>query len=254
MKQKAILSIILAAGTATSAWAGVVTEKPVAKGCPTSFAIVTDRATYDATRPAMLRYRDAVEADGLATYIVHDDWTSPTQVREAIKELYASDPNLEGIVLVGDVPVAMVRNGQHMTTAFKMDEEKYSFIDSSVPSDRFYDCLDLEFRYLKQDSTNGHLFYYELTEDCPQKLDPTFYSARIRYPQLRGGDKYEGISMFLDKAARAKAEMKEDKVDRVVSFNGHGYNSDCLMAWMDEEKAYREHFPGSFKTSSGFKH
>jgi hypothetical protein len=254
MKQKAILSIILAAGTAASAWAGVVTEKPVAKGCPTSFAIVTDRATYDASRPAMLRYRDAVEADGLATYIVHDDWTSPTQVREAIKELYASDPTLEGIVLVGDVPVAMVRNGQHMTTAFKMDEEKYPFIDSSVPSDRFYDCLDLEFRYLKQDSSATHLFYYELTEDCPQKLDPTFYSARIRYPQSRGGDKYEEISMFLDKAARAKAEMKEDRVDRVVSFNGHGYNSDCLMAWMDEEKAYREHFPGSFKTSTGFKH
>lgn len=239
---------------AAPAWGVAVTEMPVTRGGDTSFAIVTDRATYDATRPAMLRYRDAVEADGLATYIIHDNWTSPTQVREAIKDLYASDPRLEGIVLVGDVPVAMVRNGQHMTTAFKMDEEKYPFIDSSVPSDRFYDCLDLEFRYLCQDSSNTHLFYYELTEDCPQHLSPTFYSARIRYPKLRGGDKYEGISMFLDKAARAKTEMKDDRVDRVVSFNGHGYNSDCLMAWMDEEKAYREHFPGAFRTSTGFKH
>lgn len=91
-------------------------------------------------------------------------------------------------------------------------------------------------------------------EDCPQRLNPTFYSARIRYPKLRGGDKYEEIAKFLDKAASAKADMKTDCVDRVVSFNGHGYNSDCLIAWMDEEKAYREHFPAAFNTSTGFKH
>lgn len=234
--------------------ADVVIDKPVRSSCPTSFAIITDNATYDATRPAMLRYRDAVEADGLATYIVRDNWKTPADVRDVLKNLYKSDPKLEGIVLVGDIPVAMVRNGQHMTTAFKMDEDNYPMIESSVPSDRFYDCLDLEFRFLKQDEENPHLFYYQLDEECAQHLDPTFYSARVRYPILRGGDKYEGISMFLDKAAKAKAEMKKDRVDRVVSFNGHGYNSDCLIAWMDEEKAYRENFPEAFKTSTGFKH
>lgn len=107
--------------------------------------------TYEATRSSMLHYRDALQNDGLATYIIRDNWTTPSQVREALADLYKSDSCLEGIVLVGDVPVAMVRNAQHMTTAFKMDEENYPFIDSSVPSDRFYDCLDLEFRYLHQD-------------------------------------------------------------------------------------------------------
>lgn len=239
---------------ALSASAEVITDSPVRRDCPTSFAIVTDCATYDATQAAMKRYRDALENDGLSTYILRDEWENPMQVRDALQSLYKSDPKLEGIVLVGDVPVAMVRNAQHMTTAFKMDEENYPFIDSSVPSDRFYDCLDLDFRFIRQDEENPHLYYYELKEDCPQRLEPTFYSARIRYPKLRGGDKYEGISAFLDKAAKAKAEMKEDRVDRVVSFNGHGYNGDCLIAWMDEEKAYREHFPEAFKTSTGFKH
>jgi len=202
----------------------------------------------------MLRYRDALENDGLSTYIVNGNWANPGEVRETLQSIYTSDPRLEGIVLVGDIPVAMVRNAQHMTTAFKMDEDNYPILDSSVPSDRFYDCLDLDFRFMKQDSTNKHLFYYQLKEECPQRLNPTFYSARIRYPEERGGNKYEEISMFLDKAAAAKKNMIGDKVDRVVSFNGHGYNSDCLIAWIDEEKAYKENFPEAFKTATGFKH
>lgn len=69
-----------------------------------------------------------------------------------------------------------------------------------------------------------------------------------------GGDKYKEIAAFLDKAAAAKTDMAVDRVDRVVSFNGHGYNGDCLIAWMDEEKAYKEHFPEAFTSATGFKH
>lgn len=249
-----LISTLLLMCAVTGAAAAPIIEKPVNTSNPVAFAIITDNATYEATAGAMHNYRDAVEADGLSTYIVRDNWQSPTEVREALKDLYAKVPALEGIVIVGDVPVAMVRNGQHMTTAFKMDEDKYPFIDSSVPSDRYYDCLDLEFRYLKQDEENPHLHYYELSEDCVQTLNPTFYSARIRYPKLRGGDKYKAIGDFLNKAAKAKADMKGDKLDTVVSFNGHGYNSDCLIMWMDEEKAYRENFPLAFDNSKSFKH
>lgn len=39
-------------------------------------------------------------------------------------------------MFVGDVPVAMVRKAQHLTSAFKMDEE-HDWFESSVPSDRF---------------------------------------------------------------------------------------------------------------------
>ena len=250
---KSLLTLLFSSLT-IGAMAAPTVVRPVKSGQPTSFAIITDNATYDATRQAMTRYRDAVEADGLSTYIIYDNWGSPDDVRGALKSLYASDPMLEGVVFVGDVPVAMVRNAQHMTTAFKMNEDTFPFIESSVPSDRFYDCLDLTFRFLKQDEEKSHLYYYELEESCPQTLNPTFYSARIRYPEKRGGDKYQATANFLNKAAMAKSARIADKLDDVVSFNGHGYNSDCLIAWMDEEKAYRENFPLAFSTATSFKH
>lgn len=234
--------------------AAAVTETPLNPSLPTSYAIIVDNDTYQAAKASVLRYREAVESDGLATYIISDAWQNPDDVREAIKGLYASDPRLEGVVLVGDIPVAMVRNAQHMTTAFKMDEKVFPPVESSVPSDRFYDDFDLEFRYLYQDSVRPNLFYYELDENAAQTLSPDIYSARIRYPDLRGGDRHAAIAAFLDKAARAKAEMRNDRLDNVVSFNGHGYNSDCLIAWIDAEKAYRESFPAAFGSRSGFKH
>ncbi len=252
---KKLYTLLLGAAAAMSAYASApVVEAPKTKGQPTAFAIVVDEATYKATLPSIERYRDAVERDGLSTYILHADWASPDEVREAIIALGNEQPALEGFVLVGDVPVAMVRNAQHNTTAFKMDEDGFPMIDSSVPSDRFYDVPTMEFRFLKQDEEQPHLFYYELTEESPQWVAPKWYSARIRYPKLLGGDPHKAIAAFLDKAAAAKDAMKNDPVDHVVVFNGHGYNSDCLIAWMDEEKAYRENFPKAFDSATGFKH
>ena len=116
---------------------------------PTAFAVITDDSTFVRCNEAILRYRDAVEYDGLSTYIVHTRWQSPTEVRNMLQKLYADCPTLEGIVLVGDIPIAMVRNAQHMTTAFKMDEAKFPIYESSVPTDRFYDDLPYSYRTAK---------------------------------------------------------------------------------------------------------
>jgi hypothetical protein len=198
-------------------------------------------------------YKDAVEADGLATYLISGDFKNPDEVKQEIVKVYNECPTLEGFVLVGDIPVALVRNAQHMTTAFKMREKAFPWDQSSVPTDRFYDDLNLKFEYLKQDSVNTDHFYYKLTEDSPQRLNPTFYSARIKYPEKKGGDKYQAIATFLKKAAAAKAE-KNNKLDKVLSFNGGSYNSDCLIVWMDDEKAYMENFPLAFGREKGFTH
>ena len=154
----------------------------------TAFAIVTDNQTYANTKEAMHLYKDAVEADGLATYLISGDFKNPDEVKQEIVKVYNECPTLEGIVLVGDIPIALVRNAQHMTTAFKMREKAFPWDQSSVPTDRFYDDLNLKFEYLKQDSVNTDHFYYKLTEDSPQRLNPTFYSARIKYPEKKGGD------------------------------------------------------------------
>lgn len=219
----------------------------------TAFAIITDNQTYANTKEAMLQYKTAVEGDGLATYLVSGDWQNPDQVKQEIIKIYKECPSLEGLVLIGDVPVALVRNAQHMTTAFKMNEKAFPWDQSSVPTDRFYDDLNLKFEFLKQDSVNRQHFYYKLTEDSPQQLNPTFYSARIKYPEKKGGDKYAAIAAYLRKAAAAKAD-KGNQLDQVFSFNGGSYNSDCLVVWMDDEKAYKENFPLAFGRQMGFKH
>ena len=90
-------------------------------------------------------------------------------------------------------------------------------------------------------------FYYKLREDSPQQLRPTFYSGRIKYPEARGGDKYEAIAKYLAKAVREK--KRANLLDCFVSFTGSGYNSECLLAWMDERLALTENFPLAWKNS-----
>ena len=134
---------------------------------------------------------------------------------------------LEGVVFVGDIPIAMVRNAQHLTTAFKMDEDNFPMIQSSVPSDRYYDCPDLQFELIARDTTDRLLSYFNLACDSPQRLDPAFYSGRIRYPEQLGGDKYEGIARYLEKVVAERGKV--DQLDNLVTYAGDGYNSDCLV-------------------------
>ena len=150
--------------------AKVAVEKPRSKQ-PTAFAIVVDQATYDKTAPQIHAYRDVLEADGLSTYILRDNWQTPEQVREqliALMRKTAKRSPLEGVVFVGDIPIAMVRNAQHLTTAFKMDEDNFPMIQSSVPSDRYYDCPDLQFELIARDTTDRLLSYFNLACDSPQ--------------------------------------------------------------------------------------
>jgi len=100
-----------------------------------TFAIVVDSQTFEACKKEITAYRNAIENEGKATYILYDLWESPQQVRTALKDLY-TNKNLEGAVFVGDIPIPMIRRAQHLTSAFKMDQEAYPMYDSSVPSDR----------------------------------------------------------------------------------------------------------------------
>lgn len=218
-------------------------EKPLHRH-PTSFAIVVDRTTYEKTLPQLRAYRDALESDGLAAYILCDDWQSPEEVREELYGLMRKTSRrapLEGAVFVGDIPIVLVRNAQHMTTAFKMDEVKFPINESSVASDRYYDCPDLEFEPITRDSVNRLWFYYNLSPTSPQRLAPAFYSGRIRYPEQLGGDKYEAIARYLEKVVAERQRV--DQLDHVVTYAGDGYNSDCLICWMDERIAMDENFP-----------
>ena len=218
------------------------------KKAKTSFAIFTDNITYEKCQQELHDYRNVLEAEGLATYIIAADWTSPDQIKKIIGDIAYAKPRLEGMVFVGDVPIVMVREGQHMTTAFKMNEEKYGIFESSVASDRFYDDFDLKFEFLKKDEERSDLYYYRLSEKGAQTLRPEVYSARMKVPFVMEGDKYEIMKKYLKKVVAAHKEV--NYLDNMSFFAGHGYNSDCLTAWRQKPMVFRENFPYCFEKSS----
>lgn len=216
--------------------------KPVKK-CATAFAIIVDEETYKNCKDALSNYKNAVEEDGLSTYLLISDWKNPDEVKKEIVRLYNQKPVLEGVVFVGDIPIPMIRNAQHMTSAFKLDEEKYPWFRSSVPSDRFYDDFDLMFQYLKQDSVHKLSHYYALQPNSPQRIEREIYSARIK-PSRININKYEVINSYLNRVAESK--MEKNYIDNALVFLGHGYISNSLTAWADEKLSLQEQFPGMF--------
>ncbi len=246
--KKFIISIAALAMAFTASAESEMTFIKCGKKAKTSFAIFTDKVTYEKCQDELHAYRDVLESEGLATYIIADAWTSPEQIKKIIGDIAYAKPRLEGMVFVGDVPIVMVREGQHMTTAFKMNEEKFPIFESSVPSDRYYDDFDLDFEFLKKDEERSDVYYYKLTGKGGQSLRPEVYSARMKVPAVMEGDKYEIMKSYLKKVVAAHNEV--NYMDNMTYFAGHGYNSDCLTFWRQKPIAFKENFPACFKKSS----
>ena len=215
--------------------------KPTVKVRTSSFAIITDRQTWKQCTDELKAYQAALDAEQLPTFIVYDDWKNPEAVKSAIRRLYKKE-KLEGVVFVGDIPIAMIRKAQHLTSAFKMDEAN-DWFDSSVPSDRFYDDLHLKFDFLKEDSLKQGYFYYDLSVDSPQEIKCDLYSARIK-PVKGGGDRYRQLKRALTKIVAAHRES--NKLDQFFSYTGEGSYSNSLTAWTPEAFTLREQMPQVF--------
>jgi len=213
------------------------------------FLIVVDNDTYNASKHEITEYKKVLENEGLGVNILIGKWSNPDVLRSEIRELYMKKPVMEGAVFVGNIPVVRVQNFQHSTTAFKMDEEKFPIEEASVTSDRFYDDLDLEFELIKQDENAPHIFYYKIKESSPQVISSDFYSARMLPPTDMEVDPNILLKRYLQKVIAAHKER--NPLDRLVIFNGHGYNSDCLTAWQNEQFAIKEQIPLAFKSSKG---
>ena len=217
----------------------------------TTFAIVTDSKSYEEAKHEIDAYRASVENEGLGTYLLIDDWKTPQPIRELLIELHADrKAPLEGCVFVGDIPVPMVRDAQHLCSAFKMNQTM-AWHRSSVPSDRYYDDFDLKFDYIKQDSIHADYHYVSLRADGSQYLSPDIYSGRIRPLRAEGMDKYQLLRDYLKKVVDEK--QKTNVLDQLTMARGHGYNSEDLLAWSGEQLALREQFPQLFRLGNTVK-
>lgn len=225
----------------------MATAQQIAPGIKSAvtFAIVTDSVTYSRIQAEITAYKNAVEAEGLGTYIIARQWKSPEEIRQLLQQLYQRSPKLEGAVLVGDIPIPMVRDAQHLTTAFKMDQ-RHNWQRSSVPTDRYYDDFDLQFNFLKQDSLRKDYFYYSLSPSSPQYISMDIYTARIKPPvSINGKDKYTLLKTYLQKVVARKKQA--NKLDNAFFFTGHGYHSQALDAWAGEQLALRDQIPALFQ-------
>ena len=228
----------------------MVTVKPSVRGAKSTFAIFTDSLTYAKCAPALNAYRDVLQQEGLGTFIYAANWDSPETVKSLIKNAYKRD-KLEGVVFVGDVPMVRVSGAQHMTTAFKMDQERFPREESWVTTDRFYDDFDLDWRYCDKDTTGKNVYYYQLTERGAQHLASDIYTARMIVPDILPGDKYQILSDYLAEVVRAHKE--DNPLDNVIYYGGSGYNGDCLTLWRQKPIVWREYFPLAFDSADNNK-
>ena len=146
----------------------------------TTFAIVVDQKSYDEVKSEIDAYRSSIENEGLGTYLLIDNWKRPESIREQLIKLHKNEKApLEGCVFIGDIPIPMIRDAHHLSSAFKMSP-KANWQKSSIPSDRYYDDFGLTFDYIKQDSLIPDYHYMTLRADSKQYISPDIYSARIR--------------------------------------------------------------------------
>jgi hypothetical protein len=202
-------------------------------------AVVADDATCRAAGRDIDHYMQSINRSGKRTTLIRDVWGHPDSIRVRLKTLYLTD-HLEGAVFIGDIPVVMIRDAQHLTSAFKMNQSR-DRQESSVPSDRFYDDFDLQFDYIGRDSTRQAYHYYSLTAHSTHYIASDIYSARIKPPVVPGKDKYELISDYLQKVVKEKQAQRA--LSRLLYFAGHGYNSESYSARIDEGWLLRQQFP-----------
>ncbi|WP_071147910.1 HEAT repeat domain-containing protein [Bacteroides ihuae] len=244
---KKSLFILLFLVQAVGLWAAPEVIKPGIQS-KTSFAIIIDSQSYEKAKEAVNAYRAVIEKDGLGTYIIVDNWQSPQDIRKILLDLYQQKKSpLEGAVFVGDIPIPMIRDGQFLTSAFKMDQ-RMNWKRSSIASDRYYDDFDLKFDFLKRDEDKPLYFYFSLTPESRQYLRSDIYTARIKPVIIDGKDKYELLNKYLAKVVKERSE--ENPINNLSMMRGHGYNSQAREAWAGEQLALREQFPDLFKTGN----
>ena len=60
--------------------------KPAVKVKDTSFAVITDKGTFQACEAELKAYQEILGMEGLPTFIVYNEWNKPEDVKKVIKD------------------------------------------------------------------------------------------------------------------------------------------------------------------------
>lgn len=213
------------------------------------FAIIIDNETYEACRQEIDAYRSLLLKEDYSARIISRKWNTPMEVKDELLSMYRGK-GLEGAVFIGQIPIPMIRDAQHFTSAFKMDQERFPFNESSVPSDRYYDDFDLRFDYLSSDSIHSLFHYFSLRWDSPQGISCDIYTGRIK-PTMPGNEGYDQIRQYFRKLFAAR--NVSNPLDVIISYTGEGSFSNSLTAWKEEGVTMREQFPQAFSNAGSAK-
>lgn len=240
MKRPILLFLVLIA----------ITIQGFASSPKRGFAIVIDPQSYEEARTQVDAYAREIEKTGLKIFYIIDRYGIPDSLRKELQGLYQQkNTPIEGAVLIGDIPIAMVRDAQHLTSAFKMDQKTFDRKESSVPTDRYYDDFSLQFKYLDRDTTYREYFYYSLTAESAQQTRPDIYTGRIRPTDCNGISRYEKLRQYLEKAIAAK--QNPQPLNQALYFSGNGFISESMVARVDEKATLYEHFPWLLTQQNG---
>ena len=58
--------------------------KPAVKVKDTSFAVITDKGTFQACEAELKAYQEILGMEGLPTFIVYNEWNKPEDVKKAL--------------------------------------------------------------------------------------------------------------------------------------------------------------------------
>ncbi len=213
------------------------------------FAIVVDQPTYTACKTEIDAYSNLLEREGFTPLLLSGSWGEPDELRQQLHHLYQHH-QLEGTILVGQIPIPMIRDAQHLTSAFKMDQERYPQRSSSVPSDRFYDDFDLRFESIGGEEGDPLLHYYSLRGDSPQYIQSDIYSGRLK-PTRQGEKGYQQIRDYFRKLLLEREQ--QNALDVVTAYTGEGSFSNSLTAWRDQGMMIREQIPAAFRNKKSAK-
>jgi hypothetical protein len=209
-----------------------------AQSVKSSFAIVIDNEHYQQLSKEISAYRSILLEEGLNVHLVIEQDPQPENIRQYLYKLY-TDSFLEGVVFIGNIPVPMIRDAQHLTSTFKMPQQM-DWIESSVPSDRFYDDFDLKFEFIKKDEENKLLYYYKLLPESDHAISMDIYSGRIKAPATSIDESVAYIRKYLNKLVSER--QKNNPLSHVLAFTGEGYNSNALNSWGSLVTGYRTQF------------